>query len=63
MYVYIAWHGKVCDVVHDRHVFSTKRTPHDKQKRKCLEHYQNLGMSPGGAHGKDGPTDRPVSSE
>jgi len=44
---------KYCDLLHDRPVTSTEETPHDKQKSRCLDHNQNLVMSPGGAHRQD----------
>jgi len=48
---------KDCDVLHDRPVLSTGRTPHDKQNRNCLDYNQNLVMSPGGARSQDGLSD------
>jgi len=48
---------KDCDLLHERPVLSTGRTPHDKQNRSCLDHNQNLVMSPGGANCQDGRTD------
>jgi len=39
---------KDCDLLQDRPVLSTGRTPHDKQNRKGLDYNQNLVMSPGG---------------
>jgi hypothetical protein len=43
---------KDCDLLHDRPVLSTGRTPHDKQNRTCL-----VVMSPGGVQRQDGRTD------
>jgi hypothetical protein len=38
-------------------VLSSRRTPHDEQKRNCLDSSQNLVMSPRGAHCQNGRTD------
>jgi len=38
---------KDCDLLHDRPVLSTGRTPHEKQNRNCLDYDQNPVMSPG----------------
>jgi len=48
---------KHCDLLHDRPVLSTGRTPHVKQNRNCLDYSQNLVMSPGGAKCYDWRTD------
>jgi hypothetical protein len=48
---------KDCDLLHDRPVFSTGRTPHDKQSHNCLHYNQNLVMSPREAQSQDGLTE------
>jgi len=42
-----------CDLLHNRPLLLTGRTPHDKQNRNCL----NLVMSLRGAQIQDGLTD------
>jgi len=46
-HVYIAWQRE-CNLLHDRTVLSTGRTPHDKQNN-WLDYNKNLVMSPGGS--------------
>jgi hypothetical protein len=38
---------KDCELLHDRPVLSTGRTPHDKQNRNCFDYNQNLVVCPG----------------
>jgi hypothetical protein len=46
------------ELLHDRSVISTKKMSHDKKKKSnCVDHNQNLVMSPKGAQRKDGQTD------
>jgi hypothetical protein len=54
--------GKEYDLLQDRPVLSTGKTPHDKQNRNCLEYNQNLVMSPRGAQRQDRLTDPHLQS-
>jgi hypothetical protein len=56
-YVYIANTDKHCDLLHDRPVLSSRRTPHVRENRNCTDHSQNLVISPRGAERQDGLTD------
>jgi hypothetical protein len=53
---------KDCDLLHDRWVLSTGRTPHNKQNWKYLDFNQNMVMSPGGARRQAWLTDWPTVS-
>jgi len=57
---------KDCDLLHDRPVLSTGRTPCDKQNRNSLDYSQNLVTSPGGdltPRRTDRLTDRPTDRQ
>jgi len=54
---------KDCDLLQDRPVLSTGRTPHDKQNRSCLDYNQNLVISPRGAQRQDWLTDCQFQSD
>jgi hypothetical protein len=56
-YVYVARH-KDCDLLHDKSVLSSGRTPHDK-KQTVFDYNQNLVKSPGEAQRQDWGTGRP----
>jgi len=43
-YIYDTNKDKDCDLLQDRPVLPSGRTPHDKQNRNCLEYSQNLVM-------------------
>jgi len=45
--------NKECDLLQDRPVLLTGRTPHDKQNRNYLDYSQNMVMSPRGAQCQD----------
>jgi len=49
---------KDCDLLHDRPVLSTWKTPHDKQKQKLSSLQSKSAHESGaGARRQDGPTD------
>jgi hypothetical protein len=54
---------KDCDLLHDRPVFPSGRTPHDKQNHNCLDCNQTLVMSPKEAQQQDGLTDWPIDRQ
>jgi hypothetical protein len=45
---------KDCDLLQDRPILSTDRTPHDKQNCNCPDYNQNLAMIPIAAQCQDG---------
>jgi len=45
--------NKDCDLLHNKPVLSTGRTPNEKQNRNWLDYSQNLVMSPRGAQSQD----------
>jgi hypothetical protein len=47
-YKYITKSDKDCDLLQDRIILPSGKTPHDKQNRNCLNYSQNLAMSPEG---------------
>jgi hypothetical protein len=52
-YIYITNADKDCDLLQDRPVLPSERTPHDKQNRNCPDYSQNMVMCPRWAQCKD----------